>query len=156
MYVRFRRRNARLLVSLVASRRVEGRHQKEHIGFLGSVPIPAAAADRVWFWQQLHQRLSRLAHRIGDEQGKLMAAIHARIPMVTQDELQAVKILEAEADKSWWERIRDMNLETAEDHKQLAATVQQAIENFQAEAANADAKAAKAKERAERIKKGEE
>jgi hypothetical protein len=30
-----------------------------------------------------------------------------------------------------------MNLETAEDHKQLAATVQRAIENFQAEAANA-------------------
>src|SRR5262249_30191230 len=109
MYVRFRQRNARLLVSLVASRRVEGRHQKEHIGFLGSVPIPAAAADRVWFWQQLPQRLSRLANRTGDEQGKLMAAIHARIPMFTQDELQAVKILEAEADKSWWERIRDMN-----------------------------------------------
>jgi len=85
-----------------------------------------------------------------------MAAIHARIPMFTQDEQREAQVRGAEADQRGWERIRDANLESAEDHKQLAATVQKAIENFQGEAANADAQAAAAKERAERIKRGEE
>jgi len=158
VYVRFRKRHRRLIVTLLSSRREGGSHRKETVGYLGSTPVEPTVffEERIRFWQQLHPRLSRLANRIGGEQAKLMAAIHARIPMFTQDEQREAQVRGAEADQRGWERIRDANLESAEDHKQLAATVQKAIENFQGEAANADAQAAAAKERAERIKRGEE
>jgi len=157
MYVRFRERNSRLLVSLISSKRLDGKHHKEHVAYLGSVPIPAEAKDRIRFWQQLHQRLARLANRIGGEEAKLMAAIHARIPMYTPDELRAVKVLEAESDQHFWEGMRDMNLGTAEDYERtIAVTVRKSIESFRAEARDADTRATAARERAERIKRGEQ
>jgi hypothetical protein len=156
MYVRVRQRNARLLVSLAASRRVDGKHEKEHIGFLGSVSIPASVEERIRFWHQLHQRLSRLANRVGGEQGKLLAAIHRRIPIATVDETHGAKVRGAEGDVRSWEGMRDANLEQAEGYEKIAATVQKKIENFQSEAAKADAAAAVAKERVERIKRGED
>src|SRR5262249_34649375 len=158
VYAGSRNGHRRLIVPLLSSRREGGSHRKETVGYLGSTPVEPTVffEERIRFWQQLHPRLSRLANRIGGEQAKLMAAIHARIPMFTQDEQREAQVRGAEADQRGGERIRDANLESAEDHKQLAATVQKAIENFQGEAANADAQAAAAKERAERIKRGEE
>ena len=91
MFVRFRRVEShlqiRLQVSIAESRRVNGKVRVEHIASLGSVGDPATIAERVEFWSRLHQRLAKLANRIDAEaQGKIIGAIHARIPIVTVDE----------------------------------------------------------------------
>jgi hypothetical protein len=87
MFIRFRKPKDRLQVSLVASRRVANKVAHEHLASLGSIADPATAYDRLEFWQRLHQRLARLGNRVdAADLGKVMAAVQARIPMVTPDE----------------------------------------------------------------------
>ena len=65
---------------------------------LDRLPEPMTTAGHVAFWARLHQRLAKLANCIGaDEQGKILGAVHARIPMVTIDELRALQRENAEA-----------------------------------------------------------
>jgi hypothetical protein len=129
----------------------------EHIASLGSVEVPQSVADRIAFWQRLHERLGKLANRVDAEtQGKVLGAVHARIPMVTADEQRALQLENAEADAQLWSGMRDMNAATAEDQKGLAATVAEAIRSGEAEAANADAHAKEAEHRVARIKRGED
>jgi hypothetical protein len=102
-FVRFRQTPSRLQVSLVEERRVGGKVRHEHIASLGSILVPATIADRVAFWRLLHERLAKLSNRIGaDEQGKILGAIHARIPMVTIDELRTLQRENAQADEKFW------------------------------------------------------
>jgi hypothetical protein len=76
--------------------------------------------------------------------------------MVTPDEQRALQLANAEADERFWAGQRDMDQATAEDHKALSASAEQAAAMLQAAAADADTKAAIAKERSERIKRGED
>jgi hypothetical protein len=42
--------------------------------------------------RRLHERLAKLSNRIGaDDQGKILGAIHVRIPMATIDELRTLQ-----------------------------------------------------------------
>jgi hypothetical protein len=86
MSVRFRETPYGLQVSLIRTRRECGKVRHEHIAGLGAIAIPASAADRIDFWRRLHAHLSALSNRIGDEQGKILGAVHERIPMPTPDE----------------------------------------------------------------------
>ena len=81
MFVRFRETPYGLQVSLIQTRREGGKVRHEHIAGLGAIIIPASTADRIDFWRSLHNRLSALSNRIGDEQGKILGAVHERIPM---------------------------------------------------------------------------
>jgi hypothetical protein len=62
--------------------------------------------ERGWFWDALHDRLSRLANRIDAEaRGKIMGAVHARIPMLTVDEREALPKWEAEEELEAWQSL---------------------------------------------------
>jgi hypothetical protein len=157
MFVRFRNKQGRLQVSLVVARRDNGKVRNEHVASLGSVPAPPSVDDRLAFWKGLHERLAKLANRVDPAtQGKVLGAIHARIPMVLIDEQRDVQLRNAEADERFWTSLRDMNAASVEDHEALAATVARAIADMQSAADDAAAKSAAAKERAERIKRGED
>jgi hypothetical protein len=156
MFVRFRPTTSRLQVSLIETRRADGRVRHEHIASLGSAPITPTTADRIAFWSALHERLAKLGNRlVGEAQGKVLGAVHARIPMVTADEQRALQLENAESDERFWTRMHGLNHATAEDNKGLATVAANKIANAQTAAANAATKAAIAKDRAERIKRGE-
>jgi hypothetical protein len=157
MFVRFRQTKYRLQVSLIETRRVDGKVHAEHVAQLGSVEIPLTIESRLAFWQRLHERLAKLSNRVdATMHGKVLGAVHARIPMVTLDEQRAKQLENTESDERFWAAQSDMYQATADDQKGLAATVAQAIASMQNAAADAAVKATAAKERAERIKKGED
>jgi hypothetical protein len=92
MFVRFRQTQTRLQVSLIETRRIDGRVRHEHIASLGTVDAPPSVEERIAFWQRLHERLAKLSNRVDPAmQGTILGDIHARIPMVTLDEQQALK-----------------------------------------------------------------
>jgi hypothetical protein len=103
MFVRFRQTPYGLQVSLIQTRREGGKVRHEHIAGLGAIIVPASMADRIDFWQRLHDRLSALSNRIGDEQGKIFGAVHERIPMPTPYEQRDVQLENAKADQPFWE-----------------------------------------------------
>ena len=83
----FRETKTRLRVSLVETRRHDGKVRNVHVASLGSVPMPPEVDDRLAFWQRLHGRLADLANRLdGEKQAKVLGKVHARIPMVAPDE----------------------------------------------------------------------
>jgi hypothetical protein len=156
MFPRFHQTPSRLQVSLRESRRIGGKPRCEHIASLGSIPKPMTTADRAAFWNRLHQRLAKLSNRIGvEEQGKILGAIHARIPMVTIDELRALQRENSEADEKFWAGLQGMNTELAEGHKELAAKSARIAADAESRAADAAMRAAVAKDRIERLAKGE-
>lgn len=156
MFVRFRKRKSRLQVSLIETRRVDGKVRHEHIASFGSVPVPPEVADRIAFWQRLHERLARLSNRVDAAmQGKILGDVHARIAMVTADEQRALQLENAEADERFWASMQSISAGTAEDHKRLAAKVADTIATGEASALEAQANAMLAKERIERIKRRE-
>jgi hypothetical protein len=113
-------------------------------------------ADRITFWARLHERLSKLSNRIdAADHGKLLGAIHARVPMVTTDEQRALQLENAKADADFWNRLSDMHGATAADHKGLAARAERSAAEGEVERAKAAEHAARAKERIERIERGD-
>jgi hypothetical protein len=82
-------------------------------------------------------------------QGKLLGDIHARIPMVTPDEIQAAKIEAAEADERFWSRLHDGHTGQIEGHGRLIAKAEAKIADIKAQAEGA-------KDRVERLKRGED
>jgi hypothetical protein len=111
---------SRLQVSLVEGRRVGGKVRHGHIASLGSVPIPAAAADRIAFWGLAGDRLERLANRIGNEKEKIVSAIHARIPLFDGEDIRSVQRENAEADEKLWTTLHSGDAEMAEALKEQA------------------------------------
>jgi hypothetical protein len=157
MFVRFRQTAHRLQVSLVETRRSDGRVRHEHIASLGSVEMPPSVEARIAFWQRLHERLAKLANRVDAEtQGKLLGDIHARIPLVTLDEQRALQLRNAEADEQFWTNIHDMHAGTVEGHKGLATTAERKVAEGEAEMAKAASHRDAAKERRERLQRGED
>src|SRR5260370_28434408 len=98
MFVRFRQAR-RLQVSLIETRRVDGKVRHEHVSGLGTIDVPPSVADRVEFWRQLHERLGQLSNRLdAATQAKGLGDVHAKIPMVTSEETRALHLHNAEAD----------------------------------------------------------
>ena len=150
MFVRFRRSISRLQVSLVEPRRISGKVKQEHVAGLGSIECePMTIAGRVAFWQELYPHLDKLDNRIGAGKIKILAAIHARIPVVTVDEIRELQRQNAEADVKVWQAFED--LADAEGKKELAAPAAQAEEQAKVAAKNV----AGAKDHLDKIAKGE-
>jgi hypothetical protein len=106
MYVLFRLTPRRLMASLRESRRVDGKVRAEHLASLGAVALPMTVTGRAAFWTALHDRLGRLSNRVaGEDHGKILDAIHARIPMVAMDELAAERKNHIESEVAAWQRI---------------------------------------------------
>ena len=140
MFIRFRSDGARLYVSLVRTRRVEGKVRQQHLASLGSIILSPSVADRVAFWARLHERLSKLANRIDPAaQGKIMGDIHARVPMPTPDEQRALQLENA----------------TMADRQKLTASVETQIVADKAAVIEADNAAKQAQDRLDAIQRGE-
>jgi hypothetical protein len=153
---RFRQAKYRLQAGLVETRRVNGKVRHEHVASLGSIEIPQAIPVRLTFWQQLHERLARLANRLtGEARGKVLAAVHARIPMVTPDEQRTLQLENAKAAAAFWEGLHGAQTATVEGHKGLVATTAAAIAQGEKAAAESAGNAKTARERIERIEHGE-
>jgi hypothetical protein len=157
MFVRFRETKTRLQLSLVENRRANGKVRHEHVASLGSVEMPPSVEARITFWTRLHERLGKLNNRVdATTQAKILGDVHARVPMVTPEEQQTLKLENAEADERFWMGLRGMHEAHVEDHKSLGAVTERAIASSKAGAAEASTKAAAAKERADRIRRGED
>lgn len=157
MFPRFRQTEHRLQVSLVETRRVDGKVQHEHVAGLGSVDRPPSVEARVTFWQRLHQRLAKLGNRVdAAAQARLLGEIHARVPMVTLEEQQALKLENAKADERFWDRLTDLHAGTVEDHKGLIAAAERKIAAGQAEIAKVMPERDAAKDRRKRLERGED
>jgi hypothetical protein len=138
------------------TRRVSGKMQSEHIASLGSVDAEVSVRERLAFWAKLPERLARLGNRVGpDDQPKVYAALHARIPMVTPDEQLAIQEANAEGDERFWGTMRDMGTASVEEHKALIARAETKIAENALRAAEAGERAQAAKDRLERIRRGE-
>jgi len=91
MLVHFRETPYGLAMSLVETRRENGKVRHEHVASLGSIETPLSVAARIVFWRGLHERLAQLSNRLDAEtRGKVMGAVRARVPMVTPDEQRAL------------------------------------------------------------------
>jgi hypothetical protein len=86
MFVRFRQPGDRLQVTLVETRRQDGRVRHYHVASLGSIVMEPEIADRIAFWCEVHESLAALGNRLGPEVDKIMGALHQRIPMPTVEE----------------------------------------------------------------------
>jgi hypothetical protein len=155
MFVRFRQSGDRLQVSLVETRRVDGRVRHQHVASLGSLPSRPSVADRIEFWAKLHDRLAKLSNRIGDP-GKILGQVHARIPIATIDEQRRLQLDNANEDLRHWSALQGMHAATASDHKGLIARAERVAADSEAAAAEASANAQRAKYRVERIERGED
>jgi hypothetical protein len=157
MFVRFRQSGSRIQASLIETRRIEGKVQHEHVAGFGSIDDPPTVKDRVHFWRRLHERLGQLSNRLdAAAQAKVLSEVHAHIPMPTIDDIRGLQLQNTEADEKFWSSLRDMRQATANDHKQLLATIQQAIAIAEGEAKAATEKVDAAKERASRLRAGED
>jgi hypothetical protein len=78
---------------LVEARRIDGKVRYEHVASLGSVPASPSVADRIALWRRVYETLAELANRIDAEtQGKIISAVHSRIPIVTPNEQRALRV----------------------------------------------------------------
>jgi hypothetical protein len=93
MLVHFRETPYGLAMSLVETRRENGRVRHEHVARLGSIETPPSVASRIEFWRGLHERLAQVSSRLDAEtRGKVLGAVHCRVPMVTPDEQRALQL----------------------------------------------------------------
>jgi hypothetical protein len=116
MFVRFRQPAQRLQASLVETRRSNGKVRYEHIAGLGSIVTPSSVADRIAFWNRLHERLVKLSNRVDvDTEGKVLGAVHARIPMPTVDEQRAVQLENARAERDGQAKERIARIKNGEE-----------------------------------------
>ena len=128
----------------------------EHVASLGSVPRSPSPADRLAFWTKLHQRLNALSNRVdATQRGTILTAVHARIPMPTLDDQQAVQLERAREDARFWDLLSGSFADDLEGHKGLLATTQRAIGEREPVAADAATKAQAAKDRLARVEEGE-
>ena len=157
MFTRFRKTKSRLQVSLVTTRRVAGKVMHEHVASLGSIADPASAYDRLEFWQRLHERLGRLGNRVdAADLGKVMAAVHERVPMVTPDEQRELRLKTAEEEARLAQSFHDMHAEAVTGQKGLIARAQVSVSQGEAAMVDLAQDATKTSERAERLRRGED
>ena len=156
MFVRFRETPRRLQLSLVETRRINGKVRHEHVASLGAIAAPLTIADRVEFWTRLHQRLGRLSNRLdGEMQAKILGAVNARVPMLTVDEIHALHLKEAKQHEVAW-RMRHIGTEAiVEENKVRLKAAERMITEGEPLVATAAEEVAAAEERRKRIERGE-
>ncbi len=156
MFVRFRRQGKRVQVSLVETRRASGKVLTEHIGALGSVDAAVSVRERLAFWAGLPERLARLGNRVcPDEQARIYAALHGRIPMVTPDEQRSIQEENAKDDERFWDTMRNLNASHIEGYKAHIALAQAKIAEMEPEVAKAAERVEVARSRVEKLRRGE-
>jgi hypothetical protein len=156
MFVRFRSSPRRLQLSLVETRREGGKVRHEHVASLGAITTPLTVADRVEYWQNLHQRLGRLANRLdGETQAKILGAVHARVPMPTVDEIHALNLEEAKQHEAAW-RMRHISTEAiVDENKMRLKAAQKLVTAGEPLVVSAAEEVQAAEQRRERIERGE-
>ena len=83
-------------MSLVETRRVDGKVRHEHVASVGSVELPPTVEAGVAFWQRLHERLAKLSNRVdAATQAKILGDIGGRVAAVTPDEQADADVLKA-------------------------------------------------------------
>jgi hypothetical protein len=123
MFVRFRQTKTRLQASLIQTHRADGKVRHEHVVMLGTVDVPPSIAGRLAFWQHLHERMAKRGNWIdAATQAKLLGDIHARIPMVTPDDMRAAQLANAKADTRFWEGVADLHAGAIEGNESLIAS----------------------------------
>src|SRR6202162_5379743 len=124
MFVRWRRRSSgRLSARLVHNQRLDGRVRQRHVGELGAISATAlnsastieAITPRRAFWRTAGAALARFADRIdASQEGAIRAALQARGPTVTPDELRRLSLMKTERQGRFWKRLaEDSELSTA-------------------------------------------
>ena len=156
MFVRFRTTARKLQVSLIATRRSAGNVRQEHIASLGTVPLAPSPFERLAFWTRLHERLVQLANRLDAEaQGTIFAAVHARIPIPTQDEHHAEQLDRARADARFWEGLHGLHTDRIEGGRELQETGKRMVAESEAEAGMVAEKLAASRAWLARVRTGE-
>jgi hypothetical protein len=157
MFTRFRATPRRLQVSIVETRRIEGRVRHEHVAGLGAARLPLSPETRLEFWEKLHPRLVRLANRLdGEAHAKILAAVHERIPMVTGDERRALQLEAARGEAKFWEVMQESNEEMSLGHHGLAIVAERNRTQTKQAAENAAKHVVTAKDRIARLEHGED
>jgi hypothetical protein len=159
MFVRFRLRppGHRLQISIVETRRADGEVCQEHVAGLGSIVVPPSVADRVAFWQRVHERLAKLSNRIDQETcGKLMGSLHEKIPMPTAEEQRASQRENLEAEEKFWAGLHDMHSDAVDGTEVLAARAESDIAARRAELAKAADRRDAARAARECLERGED
>lgn len=135
----------RLLASLVANRRIDGKIRQEHIADLGAIDgyylpcffrgiearIADAICDEQWFiasiamrlafWGELDARLTRLSNRIvADEADMVRAMVNARIPKPTDEEFEKMEM-------TGWQRLLDAWQGFVDDDQKQIAGYEESI-----------------------------
>src|SRR5262249_34099649 len=112
---------------------------------------------RETFWRKLHETVARLGNRIAEgEQGKIMASLHERIPMVTPDERREHEIALAEREQYFWNSTQELLAERAEGKDGLASDATASATADRQGAADASTRAADAADRRDRLRRGED
>jgi len=156
MFVRFRETGQRLQCSLIETSRNNGKVRHEHIASLGAIETLSSIGDRVEFWRRLHERLGQLSNRVDSTaQAKILGQIHARVPMVTVDELRTLQLDNLDADEQLWTGLLDLQRSTLDGEKELLAGLHKRIEAGEAAVKAASEMAEGAKEKARRLRQGE-
>jgi hypothetical protein len=153
MFVRFRRHGSRLHVSLVRARRVDGQPRQEHVAALGSVPLDdvdrhAITRERARLWQRLHASIADLP---AADQGRLMTAVHARVPLPSEAERGAAELSAAEDDAIFWQGMHVTSLKQADSYRKLAAHAERRAAEEQEQAKREAARSAEARAKAARL-----
>jgi hypothetical protein len=156
MFVRFRQSPRRLQLSLVETRRTDGKVRHEHIASLDAIAAPPTAAGRIQFWTRLHERLGRLSNRLNREaQAQVLGAVHARVPMPTVDEIHALNLEEAKQHEAAW-HMRHIGTEAiVEENKVRLKAAERMVAQGEPLVATAAEEVTAAAERRERIERGE-
>jgi hypothetical protein len=138
------------------TRRMAGKMQSEHIASLGTVDAEVSVRERLTFWIEIEERLARLGNRVGpDDRDRIIAALGARIPFLTPDDLRAVQEENAKDDERIWTGIRDMNAAAVEGYKGLIAAAEKEIAGYASTSEEVTERADAAKERLARLERGE-
>jgi hypothetical protein len=138
MFIKFRQSGRRLNVSLVETRRRDGKVRNHHVAALGSIVTEPTVADRVAFWNRAGERLEALGNRLGPEADKIEAALYERSPIPTAEELRALQIENAHAEQRMFKTIVGIHGATAARHKAVAtAATAQSTESATAAAKGA-------------------
>jgi len=90
----------RLEVSIVETRREDGKVKQKHVASLGSIADDTIEARGI-FWQECEARLARLANRLGPDLDRLREAIAGRIPPPTDADRALLTAWE-------WDRLEGM------------------------------------------------
>jgi hypothetical protein len=157
VFIRFRNRGRQLRLTIVESHR-EGSKTRSHVvATLPSIPDPWDTPDRLTFWRRLHERFATLGNRVdAATAAKLIAAIHARVPMPVADDQVAHKLTVARHDADVFGSVAEGVSEMIEGKRAMIAQLQADIAELDSARDQCDAGAASAQDRIERLERGED